>query len=68
MPAMIKLSVPDMSCGHCVSTITEAIRKVDPLADVKTDLPAKIVTVQTSQPKVMIARIVDDAGYPNTAM
>jgi copper chaperone len=65
---MIKLSVPDMSCGHCVSTITEAIRKVDPTADVETDLAAKVLTVQTSQPKVMIARIVNDAGYPNTSL
>lgn len=24
---MIELSVPDMSCGHCVSTIVSAITK-----------------------------------------
>ncbi len=63
---MIKLNVPDMSCGHCVGTITEAIHKVDPAATVKTDLAAKTVTVETSQPVSAIARVVDDAGYPNS--
>ena len=64
---MIKLNVPDMSCGHCVGAITQAIKAVDPEAEVKTDLTAKIVTVETAQPAARIAQVVDDAGYPNSA-
>ena len=64
---MIKLNVPDMSCGHCVGSITEAIKKIDPAAEVKTDLASKIVTVETTQPAARIAEAVDEAGYPNTA-
>lgn len=63
---MLKLNVPDMSCGHCVSAITEAIKTIDPAADVKTDLAAKSVTVQTTAPAAHIAKALDEAGYPNT--
>lgn len=65
--AMIKLNVPDMSCGHCVGVITEAIKAADPKAEVRTDLATKIVTVETAQPAARIAQVVDDAGYPNSA-
>ncbi len=64
---MIKLNVPDMSCGHCVGAITQAIKSIDPAADVKTDLASKTVTVETTQSPARIAQIVDDAGYPNSA-
>ena len=64
---MIKLNVPDMSCGRCVGAIPEAIEAVDPQAEVKTDLAAKTVTVETAQPAARIAQVVDDAGYPNSA-
>lgn len=64
---MIKLNVPDMSCGHCVGSITKAIKSIDPTADVKTDLASKTVTVETTQSPARIAQIVDDAGYPNSA-
>ena len=63
---MLKLNVPDMSCGHCVGTITKAIKALDRAAEVKTDLAAKTVTVESTAPRDKIAHAVDDAGYPNT--
>ena len=65
--AMIKLNVPDMSCGHCVGSITEAIKSIDPKAEVKTDLATKIVTVKSTQPAARISQVLDDAGYPSSA-
>lgn len=35
---MSTFSVPDMTCGHCVRSITEAIQAVAPQATVSTDL------------------------------
>lgn len=64
---MIKLTVPDMSCGHCVGTITDAIKKLDPAAEVKTDLATKTVTVETARPLAQVALALDAAGYPNAA-
>lgn len=64
---MLKFKVPDMTCGHCVSTVEKAIRAVDASAAVKTDLETKTVTVETSAAAEAISKAVDAAGYPNSA-
>lgn len=64
---MLKLKVPDMTCGHCVSTVEKAVKAVDATAIVKTDLGTKIVTVETSAAPEAVSKAVDGAGYPNTA-
>ena len=64
---MMKFNVPDMTCGHCVSTVTKAIKGLDAAAEVKADLASKTVTVETSAPAPAVAKVLDDAGYPNTA-
>lgn len=43
---MIKLNVPDMTCGHCEAAIRKAVKSVDPSADVMVDLPARTVDVR----------------------
>jgi copper chaperone len=63
----MKFNVPDMSCGHCVATITKAVKAVDPAAEVKADLAGKTVTVDSAVPAAALARALDAAGYPNTA-
>jgi copper chaperone len=63
----MKLNVPDMSCGHCVGVITKAVKSVDPAAEVKPDLAAKQVTVETTAPAEAVARALDEAGYPSSA-
>ncbi|MCA3556478.1 MAG: heavy-metal-associated domain-containing protein [Aestuariivirga sp.] len=64
----VKFNVPDMTCGHCVATITRAVKAVDPAAEVKADLAGKTVTVETAVPAEAVARALDRAGYPNSAM
>lgn len=63
----MKFNVPDMTCGHCVSTVTKAVKALDAAADVKADLAAKTVTVETSAPAAAVSKALDEAGYPNTA-
>lgn len=63
---MLKLNVPDMSCGHCVGAITEAVKSVDPAAEVKPDLASKTVVIESRAPTDKIMTAVDGAGYPNT--
>lgn len=62
----MKFNVPDMTCGHCVATVTKAVKALDAEAEVKADLGAKTVTVETSAPAAAVARALDEAGYPNT--
>jgi copper chaperone len=61
---MIEFKLPAMSCGHCVSSVTEAVKQVDPAAKVDVDLATKLVKVETSQPREPIAKALAEAGYP----
>jgi copper chaperone len=66
--AMIEttLSVPDVSCQHCVKTINGALGVVEGVAQVNTDIPSKTVSLQYDPSKVSmekIEEILDEAGY-----
>ncbi|MEK1843183.1 MAG: cation transporter, partial [Pseudomonas sp.] len=41
-------NVEDMSCGHCVKAITQALQAKDPAASVRIDLAAKEVGVESA--------------------
>lgn len=62
----MKFNVPDMTCGHCVASITKAVKALDPAAEVKADLAGKTVSVETALPAASVAMALDQAGYPNT--
>ena len=55
--------VPDMSCGHCVSSITKAVQAVAPAAQVSTDLATHRVTVEGAPDAEAIRKAIADAGY-----
>lgn len=61
---MIELSVNGMTCGHCASTVTRAIKAVDPNAVVRVDLEGKRVHVDSRSPAAALAKAVTEAGYP----
>jgi copper chaperone len=60
---MLKLRVPDMSCGHCARTIEKAVKSIDPKAQVKVDLGQKTVIVETTAPEQNISEAVRSVGY-----
>lgn len=63
----VTLSVPDVSCAHCVKSIDKAMSELKGVSTVTTDLAAKQVTVSYNPDEVSIVQIVtalDDAGYP----
>lgn len=55
--------VQGMSCGHCASAVTQAVRSVDPQAQVKVDLPSGKVEVQSAQDHAAIAAAIEEEGY-----
>ena len=59
----LQLNVPDMTCGGCVSTITNAIKTVDANAYIHGDPKTKIVLVETESPEVAIKSAITAAGY-----
>ena len=59
----IQFNVPDMSCGHCVSTITQAVQQAVPGARVTVDLPAHRVTVEGAAEAEPVRAAIAQAGY-----
>lgn len=60
---MIEFQVNDMTCGHCVATITKAVKSVDASAEVDIDLPNKRVRVHTLADAQAIENAINEAGY-----
>ena len=61
---MITLNVKDMTCGHCVSTVTKAVQSLDAGATVQVDLQTGRVDVTSSVPPDRLVAAISDAGYP----
>ena len=64
---MLRYQVPDMSCGHCVQAVTQAVTGVDPNAEVAADLDTKSVKVVSTAQDELILQALRDAGYPAEA-
>jgi copper chaperone len=58
-------SVSGMTCGHCVSAVTEELSKLDGVTEVRVDLAAGTATVTSDQPldDEAVRTAVDEAGY-----
>jgi copper chaperone len=55
-------NVPDISCDHCKSTITDRVAPLPGVEAVDVDIEAKTVTVSGGDPTAVQAAIAD-AGY-----
>lgn len=61
---MIAFEVQDMSCGHCVASITKAVQALDAQARIQIDLPRHLVQVQADKADAtQIEAAIRDAGY-----
>ncbi|CFO54244.1 heavy metal transport protein [Bordetella pertussis] len=59
----IAFHVPDMTCGHCVKSITQAVQQAVPQALVQIDLAARRVTVEGVAAAEPVAQAIRAAGY-----
>ena len=55
--------VEGMSCNHCAKAVTQALRQVDPQAQVQVDLAGKKIEVESAQPRQALAQAIADEGY-----
>jgi copper chaperone len=60
----IELKVPNMACGACAKTITQAVIDIDPKASVKADPKTKQVIVDTKVSESSVKEVIAAAGYP----
>ena len=61
---MNTFEVKDMTCGHCVGVITNAVKAVAPAADVRIDLATHRVTIDgAGVGQDRLGEVIKDAGY-----
>lgn len=61
---MIAFEVKDMTCGHCVSTITKAVKAVDDNANVRVDLGSHRVYIEpTNASAGELSSAIMESGY-----
>lgn len=56
-------NVKGMTCGHCEKAVTQAVKSVDPQAEVKIDRASGKVDVDSAQPREAIAAAITEEGY-----
>lgn len=55
--------VEGMSCNHCAKAVTQAVKQLDPQAQVQVDLTGKKVEIESSQSRQALAQAIADEGY-----
>ena len=66
---MISFQVNDMTCGHCVSSITKAVKAVDGEAKVQIDLATHRVDIEpTGTDAAELSDAIKEAGYTPVAI
>jgi len=66
---MTTFEVKDMTCGHCVSTITKAVNDVDLGAKVQIDLATHRVTIDSTEVDAAgLGDAINRAGYTPVAV
>ena len=61
---MSDFTVQNMTCGHCVRAVTQAIQGADPAAQVRVDLEAKRVQVLSKLSDDQVIALIVEEGYP----
>jgi copper chaperone len=60
---MIEMTLPTMTCGHCVRSVTETVQRVDADAQLQIDLPTHVVKIQSAKPAEAFAAALTEEGY-----
>lgn len=60
---MLELTIPAMTCNHCVVTLTKAIREIDNKAELEFNLEEHQLTVETTQSAKAIKEAIENSGY-----
>ena len=61
---MFEFTIQSISCSHCVRAVTDAVRSVDPQAQVDVDVASKNVRIETTSGRDAVAGALTQAGYP----
>lgn len=62
-PQPLQFTLPTMTCGHCVKTVTATVQRVDAQASLSIDLPTHRVTITSALPAAAFAVALSEEGY-----
>ncbi|MBM3352942.1 MAG: heavy-metal-associated domain-containing protein [Betaproteobacteria bacterium] len=65
---MIEFKVSDMTCGHCASTITQAVKELDAGAKLDISLAEHRVRVDSKATREDLLHAISQAGYTPEAV
>ncbi len=65
---MTTFQVTDMTCGHCVKTITNAVHAVAPDSTVQCDVATKQVKIGGAHEAGTVESAIREAGYTPQAL
>jgi copper chaperone len=61
---MIELTLPTMTCGHCVKTVTRTVQRIDPAATVEIELASHRLRIGGSSEDAQAFRAaLTEEGY-----
>ena len=60
---MLELTLPTMTCGHCVSVVSMSVKQTDPQASVEIDLASHSVRIEITEDRETIESAVAEASY-----
>ncbi len=60
---MIELTLPTMTCGHCVKTVTQTVKQLDAAAQVDIDLEQHRVRIESALPAEPFKKALAEEGY-----
>lgn len=65
MSATSTYTVTGMTCGHCVSSVTEEVQEIPGVEDVAVELESGAVTITSAEPveESAVRSAVEEAGY-----
>ena len=63
----MKFRIETMTCGGCARSVTRAIQKLDPAAEVSIDVEGRLVEVRSQRPEGDVAQALEAVGFPPVA-
>ena len=65
MSSTATYTVSGMTCGHCVSSVTEEVSTIAGVTDVQVELASGALTITSEAPveETAVKAAVDEAGY-----